>query len=53
MLRAGEVIDVQVIFSIERGWHIYGMEEIENGPIPTSIEIIGEAIEQVGNYCRT
>lgn len=46
--RAGEVIDVQVIFSIDRGWHIYGMEEIENGPIPTSIQIVGEAMENQG-----
>ena len=49
-VRAGEVIEVQVIFSIETRWHIYGMEEIENGPIPTSIEIIGRAIEQ-WYYC--
>ncbi|MBU0529310.1 thioredoxin family protein [bacterium] len=46
--RAGEVIEVQVIFSIDRGWHIYGMEEIKNGPIPTSIQISGEAIEKQG-----
>ena len=46
--RAGEVIEVQVIFSIEKGWHIYGMERIENGPIPTSIEIVSEAIEGQG-----
>ena len=46
--RAGEVIEVQVIFSIDRGWHIYGMEEIKNGPIPTSIKIIGDAIERQG-----
>ncbi|MFC1565558.1 protein-disulfide reductase DsbD family protein [Candidatus Neomarinimicrobiota bacterium] len=47
-VRAGEVIEVQVIFSIDRGWHIYGMEEIENGPIPTSIQITGEAIDKQG-----
>ncbi len=47
--RAGEVIAVQVIISIDRGWHVYGMEEIESGPIPTSIEIVGEAaIEKQG-----
>ena len=46
--RAGEVIEVQVIFSIDKGWHIYGMEEIENGPIPTSIQIISEKIEKQG-----
>ncbi|MEE8341345.1 MAG: cytochrome c biogenesis protein CcdA, partial [Candidatus Neomarinimicrobiota bacterium] len=39
---------VQVIFSIDRGWHIYGMEEIENGPIPTSVQIFGEAVEKQG-----
>lgn len=47
-VRAGEVIEVQVIFSIENGWHIYGMEEIENGPIPTSIKIVGEAVAKQG-----
>ena len=46
--RAGEIIEVQVIFSIDRGWHIYGMEEIEYGPIPTSIEIVGDMIEKRG-----
>ncbi len=46
--RAGEVVEVQVIFSIDRGWHIYGMEEIEDGPIPTSIQIVGEALEKQG-----
>lgn len=46
--RAGEVIEVQVIFSIDQGWHIYGMDEIENGPIPTSVKIFGEAIKKQG-----
>jgi len=46
--RVGEVIEVQVIFSIKKEWHIYGMEEIENGPIPTSIEIVGEAVAKQG-----
>ncbi|MCK4904117.1 MAG: hypothetical protein KAS35_05450, partial [Candidatus Marinimicrobia bacterium] len=46
--RAGEVVEVQVIFYIDRGWHIYGMEEIESGPIPTSIQIVSEAIEKQG-----
>ncbi len=46
--RAGEVFEVQVILSIDKGWHIYGMEEIENGPIPTSIKISGDAIERQG-----
>ena len=46
--RAGEVIEVQVVFYIDRGWHIYGMEEIDNGPIPTSIKIIGESIDVQG-----
>ena len=46
--RAGEVIEVRVIFSIDRGWHIYGMKEIENGPIPTSVKIVGEVIERQG-----
>lgn len=48
-VRASEVVNVEVVFTIEQGWHIYGMEEIENGPIPTSIEITGEAIAEVGN----
>ncbi len=47
-VRAGEVIEVQVIFAIDREWHIYGMEKIENGPIPTSIQIVGDAVEKQG-----
>ena len=46
--RAGEVVDVEVTFEIDRGWHIYGMEKIDDGPIPTSIEITGDIIDQVG-----
>jgi len=47
-VRAGEVIEVHVTFFIDRGWHIYGTEEIENGPIPTSVIIVGETIERQG-----
>lgn len=47
--RAGEVIEIQVIFSVDKGWYIYGMEKIEDGPIPTSIKVVGEAIEKQGN----
>ena len=47
-IRAGEIVNVDVAFTIDRGWHIYGMEEIESGPIPTTIEITGDAINQVG-----
>ena len=47
-VRAGEVMEIRVILSIEKGWHVYGMEEIENGPIPTSIQVTGEAIERLG-----
>ena len=46
--RAGEVINVEVAFTVDRGWYIYGMEKVEDGPIPTSIEIIGDVIKQVG-----
>jgi len=46
--RAGEVVDVEVTFDIDRGWHIYGMEKIDDGPIPTSIEVTGDIIEKVG-----
>jgi len=46
--RVGEVVNVDVAFSIDRGWHIYGLEKVENGPIPTSIEITGESVEKIG-----
>jgi len=46
--RAGEVVNVEIAFTIDRGWHIYGMEEIEDGPIPTSIEVNGDAVEKQG-----
>ena len=47
-IRAGEIVNVDLAFTIDRGWHIYGTEEIESGPIPTTIEITGDAINQVG-----
>jgi len=46
--RAGEVLNVKVTFTIDDGWYIYGIEEVENGPIPTSVEIEGHAVATQG-----
>ena len=50
-VRAGEIIDVKVALSMERGWHIYGMEKIQDGPIPTTINITAPEKNPTNKRC--
>jgi len=40
-LKRGEGNDAQLVFhmKIDEGWHVYGMQKLENGPTPTSINV--------------
>ncbi|MBD5214495.1 MAG: thiol:disulfide interchange protein [Bacteroidales bacterium] len=41
---------VTVSANIESGWHVYGLESVEDGPIPTQISVIlPEGISAVGD----
>ncbi len=48
-VRAGEVAKVTVTASIDKGWHIYAVHDVPIGPIPTSVSVVGEAVEKVGS----
>ena len=36
-VKAGQTISVQVTAVIDEGWHLYALEPVEGGPIPTRI----------------
>lgn len=40
-LKRGEGNEAQLVFhmKIDEGWHVYGMQKVENGPTPTSINV--------------
>jgi thiol-disulfide isomerase/thioredoxin len=42
-------ITVQLLASIERGWHLYSLEKVEGGPAPTRISVLpGQTVEIAG-----
>ncbi len=48
-LKAGEQFTVELTAQIEKGWHLYSTEPVENGPKPTRITLpTGQAFEQAG-----
>jgi thiol:disulfide interchange protein DsbD len=48
-IKAGGTLTVQVTAKIERGWHLYSLNPIENGPRPTRIAIAaGQPFEAGG-----
>ena len=46
--RAGEVVNIEILASMEDQWHIYSVHKITEGPLPTEISISGEAIGSIG-----
>ena len=46
--RAGEVVSVEVSVSMEDQWHIYSIHKITEGPLPTEINISGDAVGSIG-----
>ncbi|MGH9935380.1 MAG: protein-disulfide reductase DsbD N-terminal domain-containing protein [Blastocatellia bacterium] len=48
-LKVGEKFSVELSARIDRGWHLYSTEPVENGPKPTRITLPkGQAFEQTG-----
>ena len=46
--RAGEVINISIHAELDIGWHIWGVYNVPEGPIPTSIETIDEKVKKAG-----
>ena len=46
--RAGEVIYIPVVASMDSEWFIYSIYKTSDGPIPTAINISGKAVAMVG-----
>ena len=46
--RAGEVVNIEILASMEDQWHIYSVHKITEGPLPTEISISGDVIGSIG-----
>ena len=46
--RAGEVVHIPVVASMDSEWFIYSIYKTSDGPIPTAINISGKAVAMVG-----
>ena len=46
--RAGEVVNLIISAELEEGWHIWGIHNVPDGPVATSIETVNEKIEKSG-----
>ena len=46
--RAGEVIHIRVIASMDPEWFIYSIYKTSDGPIPTAINVSGKAVAMAG-----
>ena len=47
-VRAGEVLHIPVVASMDSEWFIYSIYKTSDGPIPTAINISGKAVAMVG-----
>jgi len=53
-LKPGDAFALQLIATIEDGWHLYSTDQVEGGPIPTRIVLPGgQPFEQAGNIEST
>ena len=46
--RAGEVVNISIHTELDEGWHIWGVYNVPEGPIPTSIETNDEKVIKTG-----
>ena len=46
--RAGEVVNIQILASMENQWHIYSVHKITEGPLPTEISLSGDVLGSIG-----
>lgn len=47
-VRSGEVAHVEIQAEMESGWHIYAINDVIPGPVPTKIYITGDPVEEQG-----
>ena len=48
LVRAGEVVNIEVSAKMEKQWKIYSIYKIVDGPLPTEINIKGDIINEIG-----
>ena len=48
LVRAGEVVNIEISAKMEKQWKIYSIYEIVDGPLPTEINIKGDIISEIG-----
>jgi len=46
-VRAGEVIEIEILAEMDKEWHIYSIYDVSDGPLPTEISISGPAVGTV------
>ena len=46
--RAGEVVNLSIHMELDEGWHVWGVYNVPEGPIPTSIETNDEKVRKTG-----
>jgi len=47
-IRAGEVVDIAITISMDPEWHLYAINKISEGPIPTEISVSGDGVAKMG-----
>lgn len=47
-LKTGEIFRTVLNAEIEKGWHLYALEKIEGGPLPTKISVVEETSFELG-----
>jgi thiol:disulfide interchange protein len=52
-VKAGEVFTVKIRAEIEDKWHLYSIEPVEDGPIPTSFKLLSENLYLAGEVLET
>jgi len=48
LVRAGEVVNIEISAKMEKQWKIYSIYKIVDGPLPTEINIKGDIISKIG-----
>ena len=48
LVRAGEVVNIEISAKMEKQWKIYSIYKIVDGPLPTEINIKGDIISEIG-----
>jgi len=46
--RAGELVTISIQAVLDEGWHIWGVHNVPEGPISTSIEIVDDRVKEIG-----